>query len=224
MERPVVVLIHGLGRTPRSFGRVDRIYEAAGFAVNRFGYPSRRAPLADHVAAAVAFLRPLPGACIVGHSLGGIVAAEALSVLHGEGWPVGGLVTLGSPCQGAAAARWALSVAPVRAALGPVLLDLARRKPATPPFCDKAMSIAGGTGSARGYNPFFGQDNDGLVAVAETRAPGCAHALIRGLHTTLPRNGEAATLAAEFLRRGLAVSDSAPDLAAMPAQQDPATP
>lgn len=195
----VVVLIHGLGRTPRSFGRTPAIYEAAGFAVRRFAYPSRAAPLAEHVAAAVESLRDLERPCVVGHSLGGLVAAEALAVLHGEGLEIGGLVTLGTPWRGAAAARWALRTPPLPRILGPVLHDLAAYVPSPPPFRDRCMSIAGGTGSPRGYNPFFGQDNDGLVAVEETRAPGCVHRLIRGLHTTLPANGEAARLAADFL-------------------------
>lgn len=198
-HRPVVVLIHGLGRTPRSFGRTPAVYEAAGFRVERFGYPSRRAPLADHVAAAVTVLRQWPGVSVVGHSLGGLVGVEALTRLHGEGFPVGGLVTLGTPWCGGAAARFSLRIPPLRWILGPVLADIAHRDPVPPPFCDKAMSIAGGTGSARGYNPFFGRDNDGLVAVAETLAPGCRHRLIRCPHTTLPSNHEAARLAVEAL-------------------------
>lgn len=215
MANPVVVLIHGLGRTPRSFGRTPAVYEAAGFSVRRFGYRSRHGTLADHVAAAVEVLRLLPGACVVGHSLGGIVGAEALSLLAAEGWPVGGLVTLGTPWQGAAAARFSLRLAPLRWLLGPVLHDLARdRAPRPPAYCDKAMSIAGGTGSARGFNPFFGRDNDGLVAVAETLAPGCAAGFLRCPHTTLPASRPAARMAAEFLAgacRGAAVSRSSAD-------------
>jgi hypothetical protein len=37
-----VVLLHGLGRTPRSMAKMERLLSAEGFDVANVGYPSRR--------------------------------------------------------------------------------------------------------------------------------------------------------------------------------------
>lgn len=54
---PGVILFHGIARTSRSLGKLDRALRQAGFATLNLDYPSRRKPLdllADHVHPAVA--------------------------------------------------------------------------------------------------------------------------------------------------------------------------
>jgi hypothetical protein len=62
--------------------------------------------------------------------------------------------------------------------------------------------IAGGTGK-RGIDPFFGEDNDGIVSVASTRLPGARDFLVVPyLHAILPDSKIIQQSTASFLKHG----------------------
>jgi hypothetical protein len=72
-----------------------------------------------------------------------------------------------------------------------------------PPICREVLVIAGGNGRS-GYNPLIPGDNDGLIAVAETRMPGheTQFLLVRSRHKSLPVRPETIAACGQFLSSG----------------------
>jgi alpha-beta hydrolase superfamily lysophospholipase len=107
--RELVVLVHGLLRSPRSFALVARALERAGFATRAFGYPS----LAGSFAAHASRLAGEIGGCdrdprferihFVGHSLGNLVVRAAIS--EQRPGKLGRVVMLVPPYRGSPVAR-----------------------------------------------------------------------------------------------------------------------
>jgi len=102
--RPVVVLLHGLGRTRFSLSGLASHLERAGFTTWSRTYPSRRlsiAASADEIAGAIARELPLgrPLAAVT-HSLGGILLRHVA-----ERIPFTRVVMLAPPNQGTAMSR-----------------------------------------------------------------------------------------------------------------------
>ena len=73
-----VVLLHGLAKTPRSFGRMERALQKEGFATLNLAYPSRKYPLevlVENVHAAIhPFAMQTDALYFVTHSMGGLLA------------------------------------------------------------------------------------------------------------------------------------------------------
>ncbi|HZM69691.1 MAG TPA: alpha/beta fold hydrolase [Candidatus Cryosericum sp.] len=102
-----VVLLHGLGRTPRSMRRLERSLRASGYDTLNVGYPSfcaRVEGLARLVAERIAAGRPGGGAAdggrlhLVGHSLGGILIRWI--IVHRPPPGLARVVLLAAPNQG----------------------------------------------------------------------------------------------------------------------------
>ena len=47
IHREAVVLLHGLGRTPRSMKRLERVLADEGYHVANVGYPARHQPIEE---------------------------------------------------------------------------------------------------------------------------------------------------------------------------------
>lgn len=185
-----VVLIHGMGRTPRSMGRLGRRLGEHGHAVSYFGYGVRSTTL-DSLAAR--FARELTSVsrrgpyAVIGHSLGNIIYRLAEPSL--DRLPVQ-VVMLAPPNAPSAAARL-LSELPVTGALyraitghaGQRLVDVDFYASLSVPRAS-ALVFAGDRGP-RGALPFAHAPNDGLVAVEETRLPGDhgEHEVVPAIHT-----------------------------------------
>lgn len=179
-----VVLLHGLGRTQRSMGALERALAAAGYEVVNLGYPSRHhtvRDLADTLAAELDACCSNPTAPLhfVTHSLGGILV-RAYSEAHGPD-RIGRVVMLSPPNQGSEVVDrlperlLSLLVGPAGLQLGTDSTSLAHNLPAV----DFELGIIAGDAS---INPLFswwlpGED-DGTVTVASTRVEGAEDFLV----------------------------------------------
>lgn len=175
---------------------------AEGFATHCFDYGSLLqgpAPSVDRLAARLMALGPEP-VHLVGHSLGGLIALEALA--HYHGLPTGRVVCLGSPLAGSCAAR-GLAMRRLATLLGRSG-GLLRSGLHQLPGGREVGVVAGssGVGMGRLFGDFDGL-HDGTVAVWETRLPGLAdHRVLPVSHTGLILSSPVARLTAGFLRDG----------------------
>lgn len=197
-----VILLHGLMmRRPALVPMALRL-RARGFAPEMFAYSTLWRDPEDAIAQLGDRLRAYGDqpVHVLAHSLGGLIALEALK--RNPDLPRARVVCLGSPIAGSAAARGLVergagfasgrSGALLRAGIAPLPEDR------------RVGMIAG---SRRlGLGQFFGrfnEDNDGTVAVGETRLPGLeAHVVIRASHSGLIVSAEAAELAGRYLDTG----------------------
>lgn len=217
MSAEPVILLPGIWFPPGEMRLLKRRLERDGrYACHLFGYPSVRGELDENARRLYEFARRFgsSGAHLVGHSLGGVVALRMLAT-HADA-PSGRLVCLGSPLTGSRAAetlgrfRWGRSLA------GNSLRDGVVAKPASAWARDvvsrRDVGIIAGTtpvGLGRVVASFDGE-NDGTVAVDETRLPGARDHLCMPLnHTALVLSADAAGQVESFLRRGEFLRDDA---------------
>jgi len=210
--RPVVVVLHGLWRTRRSMSPLAASFREAGYEVLDVTYPSARASIEEHAAQVAGLLDRLSGTdrevSFVTHSLGALVTRQLLA-REGDAWRgrhrVHRAVFIAPPNRGARLAEIGRRVPllpwiygePMRQIAGGFTRDLAG--PGVP-----FATIAGGCGDDEGWNPLIPGDDDGVVAVAETRLPGAAGELVvRRLHTTIMKDPAAIGAAVAFIRRGV---------------------
>jgi alpha-beta hydrolase superfamily lysophospholipase len=191
--RDLVVLAHGLGRTPLSMAWLARSLRTRGYRTLNWGYSSytRSVPelgeaLADAVAAAAA---DAPRIHFVGHSLGTLLIRWVL--VNRPPPAVGRAVLLAPPNQGA---RKADRAAPWLGWLLPPLADLRSAPEAeaarvgTPPGVELGI-IAGSA--------------DRTVTLAETHLDGAAdHAQVDSGHTFIMVRRDVRRLVDDFLRTG----------------------
>jgi pimeloyl-ACP methyl ester carboxylesterase len=202
MTRPVL-LIHGLWMRSLALMPLARRLRAAGFDARRFDYPTIRGgpePAIKRLCEQISTHAP-DGCDLVAHSLGGLVALQALA--DAPDTSVHRLVCLGSPLRGSAAA--------VRLAGWPVagpLLGMSRQLlcAGLPDWAGttEVGMIAGclpvGMGRVLGRLPL---PHDGTVCVEETRLPGLAdHIALRTTHTGMLFSPQVALQVAAFLRNG----------------------
>lgn len=183
-----ILLVHGLGRTRRSFAVLAHRLARAGHRPAFFSYSARHEPYAGIVARLVTQMRALAAGAdavgLVGHSFGGlllragIAAVPELRVQH--------LVMLATPNRPPRLAvrvytRWPFRR--LRGECGQALADAAwfeHLPQVTVPY-----TIVAGTGGWCGRcSPFDDEPNDGAVAVSETRISDQDQpVLIPALHT-----------------------------------------
>ena len=182
-QRPTVVLLHGLGRTPRAMWRLERAARRRGYRVLNLGYPSRRGDVrwqAHFVAATLDSVASTGPLYVVTHSLGGIILRQAVATGELPATRVARAVMLAPPNAGSELAdafwqRRALRrLGPL--VLGPAGADLGTGADAfvqqLPPVTFELGIIAG----TRSVNPLFswmipGPD-DGKVSVRRAAVPG----------------------------------------------------
>lgn len=185
----LVLLAHGLGRTPLSLFGLAASLRRSGHRTRFFGY----LPLAESVPGIVgrlaSTLRDLPRrepVGLVGHSLGGLLLRMALAAV--PELRVHRLVLLGTPAAPPRAARLAWAwLPPFRAFTRGCgrLLTSAAAFAALPPVAAPFTVIAGTAGPCGRFSPFGDEPNDGLVAVGEARIGGVAPELFPVLHTRM---------------------------------------
>lgn len=210
MSGQAVVLLHGIWAPGGEMLFIKhRLESEHGLDCRVFSYPSVRAALDENARALAAFVTDLdvPTVHLVGHSLGGIVALRMLA--RSNAVPPGRLVCLGSPLCGSHAAerlrehRWG------KAIMGDSLPSAALEEPASDWTAEllrrrEVGVIAGNVSAGLGrLVASFDEDNDGTVAVAETRLPGIKdHIVMRTSHTGMIVSRDVADQAAAFIKRG----------------------
>ncbi len=196
-----VLLVHGLWMPPLSMWRFAARLRAHGFDTGVLGYRSIVGSTAAAVDAVRERLRGGPPTHVVGHSLGGLMALEALRVE--PTLPVARLVCLGTPLCGSRVAQTMSRHALTTLYLGRSAALLRSGCAVLPAGVEVGM-VAGRR--PRGLGALvarFEGVHDGTVALGETRVPGLAdHVVIDASHTGLVLGAEAARQALGFLREG----------------------
>lgn len=183
-----------------------RLTRDSGMKTHAFHYRSVAGSMSDIAVRLAQFARGLPAERVhfVGHSLGGLVIYRTLE--HVTDLPPGRVVFLGTP---AVASRAALGVAERlktasrilgRCVAEELLTEQSRRWQ-----IDRELGIVAGTRPI-GLGQFFGPlegDNDGTVAVNETRLPGATDFITLPVgHMGLVMSARVARQACRFLKDG----------------------
>jgi pimeloyl-ACP methyl ester carboxylesterase len=196
-----ILLIHGLLNANYWLWLLAARLRAKGFGAEIFGYPSVLGGPEQAIDRLIKKLCHNPVGALIGHSLGGLIALEALRQMSDA--PVSRVVCMGSPLRGSetahriAARRWSRPLLGHSAALLHNGLD-AWQGPAAVGMI--AGDVARGTG--RLFGDFQGI-SDGTVTLEETRLPGLTgHCIVHASHSGLLFSTEAAAQAAHFLREG----------------------
>jgi hypothetical protein len=167
----LVLLVHGLGRTPVSLFGLAAALRRAGYRTRFFAYSPtfetlpritrRLTDLLRHLA------KPARPVGLVGHSLGGVLLRMALPDV--PDLRVRRLVMLGTPNRPPRAARWASRVFPFRWLTRDCGRFLAGPESiARLPVPPVPYTLIAGTAGPRGrWSPFGDEPNDGIVAVSE---------------------------------------------------------
>jgi pimeloyl-ACP methyl ester carboxylesterase len=216
-ERPVsanraqhgVVLLHGISRTARSFGKMETALVGAGLVTLNLDYASRRKPLAalaeDIRPAIERFADDIDGSIhFVGHSMGGLLARVYLAKYRPQ--HLGRVVMLGTPNGGSEIADGLKNFPPYRAYFGPAGQQLGTRRDAATdallPAIDYPVGIIAGNRSIYPLSTIFlPRPHDGRVSVANTKLDGMAdHIVVPVAHPFLPGNAIAIAQTMAFLR------------------------
>lgn len=206
----LVILLHGLGRTPGMFRDLEPALQSEGRQVVALRYPSLTRDLEAHGLWLNELLDRHPQVnkvSFVTHSLGGLVLRAALA--RNPAWrdrvALGPVVMLAPPNKGALIARKLDRWTPARFLLGPSFADLADEEalPAALPDEIALGIITGGCCAGRGYNPLLPGDDDGIVTVGETPLEGSDAVLrVEALHTFIAEDGDAIAATRGFLDHG----------------------
>jgi pimeloyl-ACP methyl ester carboxylesterase len=201
MAAEIVILLHGLWMRSFTLTLLRSRLVRAEYSVESFDYASvMRSPDAG-------VERLVQRACdlkstkihFVGHSLGGLMALQALQ--REPGLTDGKVVCLGSPLRGSAVARGVARVPGGSFLVGKsmqILREGIERWDGPQPVGVIAGRIPRGLGFAVGA---LTSPHDGTVSVAETELPGLTdHCVVPASHTGLLFSAQAAEQTVSFLR------------------------
>ena len=151
-----------------------------GLELHWFRYFGASESMSDITSRLAAFVRELaaPEVHFVGHSLGGLVIYRLLERFPEQ--PPGRAVFLGVPCVASRAAARAGAFGPLAALMGPTVAE----ELFTPQ--ERSWTHARALGVVAGNQPLglgqffahFDEENDGTVAVSETRLPGATDHIV----------------------------------------------
>jgi pimeloyl-ACP methyl ester carboxylesterase len=206
MPAAAVVYVHGLWMTGvESIWLRRRLTRQRGYRFQVFSYPSVSGTLEQILAALrdTIAAQDAPQVHLVGHSLGGVLIQRCL-----ERYPMrqpGRVVFLGTPAAGSRAARRLARLPGGRRMLGAT--STAELLSAQPRAWDRQreLGIIAGT-LPLGFGRLllqFDEDNDGTVAVSETKIAGAAAFLpLRTTHSGLLWSAQVARETGSFLEYG----------------------
>lgn len=210
----VVIVLHGLGRTPFSMFMVSRALKQQGYAVADWGYLSVKGGMESQISrlrarfGELARYKKVHG---VGHSLGGLMLRGLLGGPHEL--PLGRLVMMGTPNQGASMINthgWLFNRGPLNQ---PIIRDLRAGSPVYEnlPVPDMEIGIIAGIEKFNPLNPvswinrntFGNQPHDGTVEVSSTKLASMKDFIaIEANHSFLSVNRKAIKATVNFIRSG----------------------
>jgi len=208
-----IVLLHGIGRTPRSLSSMEKRLKAAGLQTLNLAYPWRKMDV-PHLAAFLVDALETRGLCsesnrlhFVTHSMGGLVTAYMLGRLRArfQANSIGRVVMLGPPLQGSEVADTLMQLAPYRWLYGPAGQDLRTSSTVldgiTP---DYPLGIIAGT---MGWPYLTGLlikgSHDGRVSVEHTRWLGMTdHLILPVMHSVMQNDREVQSQVLQFIQTG----------------------
>lgn len=206
MRGDTVVYVHGLWLPgDEAFLLQQRIVAAQGFRWFSFDYSPVWQHTAEVTQALADFIRELavPRVHLIGHSLGGLVILRTLEQY--PDLPPGRVVFLGTPALASAAARNLGRFSVGRALMGRMVAEELLRDHERCWVGGRELGIIAGTQSFSAWQLVgdFDEENDGTVAVAETRLPGAkAHLSLAVSHTGMLFSAQVAREVGSFLENG----------------------
>ncbi|MBV6783711.1 alpha/beta fold hydrolase [Xanthomonas perforans] len=195
-----VLLVHGIWNSPLWLLPLARRLRQGGYRPALFGYASVLGGPAQAVPQLIARLRATGVQALVCHSLGGLIAAQALR--SAPDLPVRRVVCLGSPLAGSSVAR-GLARRGLPRAMGRSA-DLLQQGLGCWDGAAEIGQVAGCVprGLGRWLAP-LGEVSDGTVSLAETQLPGLRdHCVVRASHSGLLLSPAAARQTLAFLDTG----------------------
>lgn len=213
-----VVLLHGLGRSSKSMGKLQTALQSAGFQVFNVAYPSRhhdvQTLIRNHVAPSLEHCFPYHEGRIhfVTHSMGGILVRQ-LSLDKRFASRIGRVVMMGAPNHGSEiidhVGAWPL----FRKISGPAGPQLGTSPDALPTALGPAIFETGILAGNISINPvlslFLPGENDGKVSVASAKLEGMRDfRIVRSSHVFIMRNPKAIKQTVHFLNHGHFIPDT----------------
>ena len=175
----VVIVVHGIIRSSKSFSRMRVALEREGYTVIGFDYPSTQVTIrdsADYLRRVVEGLTEASEINFVVHSMGGLIVRTYLQ--QGTDPRIRRMVMLGVPNQGANMANIVQRNPLFKLLFGPAGQQLIEDPEGfiaglpTPKF--EFAIIAGARGTDDGWNPLIDGDDDGTVEVENTKLRGAS--------------------------------------------------
>jgi pimeloyl-ACP methyl ester carboxylesterase len=201
-----VVYVHGLWMPgEESLILRHRLAHEFGLTLQAFRYSAASATMSDITERLESSVRELkaPAVHFVGHSLGGLVIHRFFERFPDQ--PPGRVVFLGTPCVASRVAQRASRFAPIAHLMGlsvaeELLQPHERRWEQARPLGIIAGSQAIGVGQLLAD---FTEENDGTVAVSETRMPGATdHIVLPVSHLGMLLSARVARETGSFLTEG----------------------
>lgn len=199
-EHEIIVLVHGLMRSSLSMSFLKAYLERQGYQVYSYNYPSAKYSIQEHGAHFTQFIEELliknPGIKIhfVTHSLGGIIAREAIANLNQKQLKnLGCLIMLAPPNQGSNLAKLFTKIFPLFNYMIKPLAELSSDQKAyvhQVPIPNIKIGIIAGRYDAK-------------VPPAATRLAGQKEPIvINATHTFIMNKAESKKLIVKFLKKG----------------------
>lgn len=196
----ITVLVHGLMRTSLSMYPLRFFLERQGYQVYLYSYPSTRYTIHEHGIALNRYINKLlsqhPDSKInfVTHSLGGIIARDALAQLsESQLQHIGSLIMLAPPNQGSSLAKFSTRVFPF---VSPVIKPLKELSSDRASYVHRVPVPKVRIGIIAGRY-------DAKVAPVFARLQGQeAPVIVNSTHTFIMNNGQTKKLILHFLQKG----------------------
>ena len=208
-SKHLVLLVHGILRSTGTFSALEIALIEAGFDAVAISYPSTRSTIEEHADGLARLLDRQEGSetvSFVTHSMGGLVVRHLLR--QDEAWQrriaVRRIVLIAPPNQGSAVARLLKDIPAYRWIYGAAGQQLTPAEVSKIPLIEHPFAIvAGGTGDGEGFNPLLPGDDDGTVALAETRLEGALDFLVvPEIHAIISNHPDTIRATINFLKHG----------------------